>query len=95
HVVPFRDTPLINPKRRSIYIEQQRNKHRARSSSNTTPLSSSSTNRSQSMPKFNSNNSTRRSQSPITSPTLKTKSKKNNKIYIIIFWKNLLSTISP
>ncbi|CAF0957509.1 unnamed protein product [Adineta steineri] len=70
HVVPFRDTPLINPKRRSIYIEQQRNKHRARSSSNTTPLSSSSTNRSQSMPKFNSNNSTRRSQSPITTPTI-------------------------
>ncbi|UJR38535.1 hypothetical protein I4U23_031202 [Adineta vaga] len=64
HVVPFRELPLINPKRRSIYIEQQRNKHRARSSSNTTPSSSSLTSRSQSMPKFLSNNSTRQSQSP-------------------------------
>jgi hypothetical protein len=70
HVVPFRETPLVNPKRRSIYFEQQRNKHRARSSSNTTPSLSSLASRSQSMPKFNSKNSTRRSQSPVTTPTI-------------------------
>jgi ankyrin repeat protein len=63
HVVPFRESPLINPKRRSIYIEQDRDKHRARSSSTTTP-SSSLTSRSQSMPKLNAN------QSPITTPTI-------------------------
>ena len=66
HVVPFREIPLINPKRRSIYIEQQGNKHRARSSSHTTP-SSSLASRSQSMPKLNPS---RRSQSPLTAPTI-------------------------
>ncbi len=66
HVVPFREIPLINPKRRSIYIEQQGNKHRARSSSHTTP-SSSLASRSQSMPKLNP---ARRSQSPLTAPTI-------------------------
>ncbi|CAF4915746.1 unnamed protein product, partial [Rotaria socialis] len=65
HVVPFRETPLINPKRRSIYIEQKRDRHRARSSSNTTP-SSSLASRSQSMPKLNVNNYIRSSQSPVT-----------------------------
>jgi hypothetical protein len=69
HVVPFRETPLINPKRRSIYIDSERDKHRARSSSITTP-SSSLTSRSQSMPKLNALNSIRRSQSPITTPTI-------------------------
>ncbi|CAF3616590.1 unnamed protein product [Rotaria sp. Silwood1] len=69
HVVPFREAPLINPKRRSIYIEQKRDKHRARSSSNTTP-SSSLTSRSQSMPKLNVNNFIRPSQSPVTTPTI-------------------------
>ncbi|CAF4639695.1 unnamed protein product, partial [Rotaria sp. Silwood2] len=69
HVVPFREAPLINPKRRSIYIEQKRDKHRARSSSNTTP-SSSLTSRSQSMPKLNVNNFIRPSQSPLTTPTI-------------------------
>ncbi|CAF3564455.1 unnamed protein product [Rotaria socialis] len=69
HVVPFRETPLINPKRRSIYIEQKRDRHRARSSSNTTP-SSSLASRSQSMPKLNVNNYIRSSQSPVTTPTI-------------------------
>ncbi|CAF1148905.1 unnamed protein product [Rotaria sordida] len=69
HIVPFREAPLINPKRRSIYIEQKRDKHRARSSSNTTPLSSLNS-RSQSMPKLNVNNFIRPSQSPITTPTI-------------------------
>ncbi|CAF0970670.1 unnamed protein product [Adineta ricciae] len=65
NVVPFCEIPLINPKRRSIYLEHQRNKHRTRSSSNTTPSSSSLASRSQSMPKFSANNSTiRQSQSP-------------------------------
>jgi hypothetical protein len=69
HVVPFREAPLINPKRRSIYIELERDKHRARSSSTTTP-SLSLASRSQSMPKLNANQSLRRSQSPITTPTI-------------------------
>ncbi|CAF1289515.1 unnamed protein product [Rotaria sordida] len=69
HIVPFREAPLINPKRRSIYIEQKRDKHRARSSSNTTPLSSLNS-RSQSMPKLNVNNFIRPSQSPVTTPTI-------------------------
>ncbi|CAF2881473.1 unnamed protein product [Rotaria sp. Silwood2] len=61
HVVPYRETPLINPKRRSIYIEKDN--HRTRSSSTTTP-SLSLTNRSQSMPKLNSINILHRSNSP-------------------------------
>ncbi|CAF1116801.1 unnamed protein product, partial [Rotaria sordida] len=61
HVVPYRETPLINPKRRSIYIEKD--KHRTRSSS-TTISSLSLTNRSQSMPKLNSINILHRSNSP-------------------------------
>ncbi|CAF1244048.1 unnamed protein product [Rotaria sp. Silwood1] len=61
HVVPYRETPLINPKRRSIYIEKDKN--RTRSSSTTTP-SLSLTNRSQSMPKLNSINILPRSNSP-------------------------------
>ncbi len=66
YVVPFRETPLINPKRRSIYIEQERDKYRARSSSISSPLSLLA-NRSQSMPKLNPS---RRSQSPLTTPTI-------------------------
>ncbi|CAF3557332.1 unnamed protein product [Adineta steineri] len=62
HVVPFREAPLINPKRRSIYIELD--KHRTRSSSTTTP-SLSLASRSQSMPKLNGVNLLRRSNSPI------------------------------
>ncbi|CAF3228137.1 unnamed protein product [Rotaria socialis] len=61
HVVPYRETPLINPKRRSIYIEQD--KHRIRSLSTTTS-SLSLANRSQSMPKLNSINILHRSNSP-------------------------------
>jgi hypothetical protein len=52
YVVPFRDSPLINRKRRSIYFEQQTNKCRARSSS-TTVATSSLASRCQSMPKLN------------------------------------------
>ena len=83
HVVPFRETPAINPKRRSIYLDQQeqeqqqqqqeREKCRARSSSHTTP-SSSLTSRSQSMPKLNglhlNDQSMRRSQSPVPIPPI-------------------------
>ena len=81
HVVPFRETPAINPKRRSIYLEQQeqqerereREKCRARSSSHSTP-SLSLTSRSQSMPKLNGlhlhDQSMRRSQSPVPVPPI-------------------------
>jgi len=55
HVVPFRETPIINPKRRSIYIEPD--KH-----SNSLSFNS----RSQSMPKLNGINLLRRSHSPST-----------------------------
>ncbi|CAF3404768.1 unnamed protein product [Rotaria sp. Silwood2] len=47
-------SPLINTKRRSIYIEQERDKHRACSSSTTTS-SLSLASRSQSMLKLNAN----------------------------------------
>ncbi len=53
HVVPFRETPMINPKRRSIYIEQD--KH---------PAQLSLSSRSQSMPKLNGVNLLRPSHSP-------------------------------
>ena len=62
HVVPFREMPSINPKRRSIHIDKD--KHRTRSSSTTIP-SLSIADRSQSMPKLNGNNPLRRSNSPI------------------------------
>ena len=72
HIVPFREIPLINPKRRSIYFEQQdENLHRARSSSERTTGSSSVNSRSQSMPKlipsehhFTQQNPSSRSSSP-------------------------------
>ncbi len=53
HVVPFRETPIINPKRRSIYVEQDKN-----------PTQFLLTSRSQSMPKLNGVNLLRRSNSP-------------------------------
>ena len=53
HVVPFRETPIINPKRRSIYIEQDKHSGQL-----------SLTSRSQSMPKLNGVNLLRRSNSP-------------------------------
>ncbi|CAF1634071.1 unnamed protein product [Adineta ricciae] len=65
HVVPFREAPVVNPKRRSIYLEVD--KHRTRSSSTTTP-SLSLASRSQSMPKLNGVNLLRRSNSPPNEP---------------------------
>ncbi len=69
HVVPFEESPLINPKRLSIYIEQDRDKRRVRSSLTTTPSLSLNI-PSQSMPQLNSNQSLRQNQSPITTPTV-------------------------
>lgn len=57
HVVPFRETPMVNPKRRSIYFEPD--KH---------PTQLSLTNRSQSMPKLNGINLLRRANSPTNEP---------------------------
>lgn len=57
HVVPFRETPIVNPKRRSIYIEPD--KH---------PTQLSLTSRSQSMPKLNGMNLLRRANSPTNEP---------------------------
>ena len=53
HVVPFRETPIINPKRRSIYIEHDKY-----------PTQLSLASRSQSMPKLNGVNLLRRNYSP-------------------------------
>ncbi|CAF0935373.1 unnamed protein product, partial [Didymodactylos carnosus] len=59
YVVPYRENPVINPKRRSIYVEQ-------RLRTNCTSASSSLNSRSQSMPKLNGGmNGSIRSHSPI------------------------------
>lgn len=57
HVVPFREAPIVNPKRRSIYIEPE--KH---------PAQLSLSSRSQSMPKLNGVNLLRRANSPSNEP---------------------------
>jgi len=67
HVVPFRETPIINPKRRSIYIDQDKNPIRL----------SFLTSRSQSMPKLNGVNLLRRSNSPIQHPSSRSSSPKS------------------